>query len=232
MYYLLTDKNDKLIFPDYTSNTILFRHLYDEIHDMSNSSYYIRIVNVPNNTYYYVADKSKSKWFCSSVVLSDRYYLYDPKTIKKFNIKVNGTFIKNACVNGAVEFLEWWKKSGLPLEYNEWMLIWTSCYDCIDVLEWWKNSGLELKYIESVLSYASWCGEVNVLEWWKNSGLPLKYDKSALMYASSNGHVNVLEWWKNSGLPLKYDRLDLMVKLEKYGGNVLEWWKNSGLLIN
>jgi hypothetical protein len=149
--------------------------------------------------------RTESTWITANkIIFSDRYYLYDPKTIRRFYLDVNDEFISNACLHGDVDFLEWW-----------------------------KNSGLELKYTKKALNYASEYGHVNVLEWWLKSGLPLKYDDWALFLASHSGHVNVLEWWKNSGLELKYDKrydkrihVNLHYTLDK---NVLEWWKNSGL---
>jgi len=133
----------------------------------------------------------------SKIIASDRYYLYDPKTIKKFNIVVNSNYIANASEHGCVSILTWWINQKLPLEYDYRAIDYASRSGCINVLEWWKNSGLPLKYSEWALIYASSNGHINVLEWWKNSGLFLKYSKDALLYTYSNISVSVLEWWKN-----------------------------------
>ena len=101
----------------------------------------------------------------------------------------------------------------------------------VGVLEWFKNSGLKLNYNRYTLDAASGEGYINVLEWWKNSGLQLYYSGLAMDMASRHGHINVLEWWKNSGLPLKYYRISVNPNTKSaYNFNVLEWWKNSGLL--
>ncbi|KAI8920307.1 hypothetical protein DFJ77DRAFT_507695 [Powellomyces hirtus] len=65
----------------------------------------------------------------------------------------------------------------------------------IELLEWWKESGLELEYSRGAMDDANWGGKVAVtaLEWWKASGLELKYtDKGA----SWGGQVTALKWWK------------------------------------
>jgi hypothetical protein len=165
----------------------------------------------------------------SNVILSDRYYIFDPRTIKKFQFDVNDIFINNACYIGDIKFLEWWKNSGLDLKYNDEALLNACKYKNKDVLNWWLKSELPLKYDERALNHASEYGDVNVLEWWFKSGLPLKYDENALRLASFNGHVNVLEWWKNSGLPLKYDKTSLNFGFLFKNIIVLEWWRNSGL---
>jgi hypothetical protein len=138
-------------------------------------------------------------------IFGDRYYLYDPKTIKRFNLEVNSVYIAGACANGAVEFLEWWFKSNLPLKYDTWALNNASYNGHVNVLEWWKNSGLPLQYTERALNEASIKGHINVLEWWFKSNLPLKYSEHALNHASKKGLTQVLEWWFKSGLPLKYN---------------------------
>jgi hypothetical protein len=188
-------------------------------------SSYIRLVKIPDNTtiineYCYCVDK---------IILSDRYYLYDPKTVKKFNLEIDTNYISGACYIGSINFLEWWLKSGLSLKYNEYALDYASGEGHVHVLEWWKNSGLPLKYSESALNSASWKGHINVLKWWKNSGLELKYYEYALDRASGEGHVNVLEWWFKSGLELKYSELALNWASGEGHVHVLEWWLKSGL---
>jgi hypothetical protein len=161
--------------------------------------------------------------------ISEKYYLFDPRTIKKFNLIVDQGYIRCACHYGVVEFLEWWKNSGLPLKYD--MSALTEASECgrVNVLEWWLNSGLPLKYDQYALNKASENGHVEVLTWWLNSNLPLKYDKYALHKASMNCHINVLEWWKNSGLELKYDTYALSLASENGHVEVLTWWLNSNL---
>uniref|UniRef100_A0A6C0E5U3 Uncharacterized protein n=1 Tax=viral metagenome TaxID=1070528 RepID=A0A6C0E5U3_9ZZZZ len=169
------------------------------------------------------------KWRTDKIILCEEYPLFDPETIKKFNLKITPNYIDSASMYGHIDVLEWLKNSELQLAYSNYAMDLASEFGHINVLEWWKNSGLQLEYSMSVMDCASGNGHINVLEWWKNSGLPLKYSDKALEWASGGGHINVLEWWKNSGLPLKYS--DRALDLASGNGriDVLEWWKNSGL---
>lgn len=160
--------------------------IYD---DLARFGYcYLRIVNLQNNDrimkyphgYKGSSLISMFTFLSNNVILSDRYYLYDPKTIRKFNIKIDKDYITGACIMRDVKFLEWWKNSGLPLKYDEDLLGWISNDGRVDVLTWWLNSGLPLKYDEYVLDRASECGHMEVLKCWFNSGLPLKYSEEAL----------------------------------------------------
>jgi hypothetical protein len=164
------------------------------------------------------------------LIMSERYNIFDPNVIRKFNIDVDEEYINVVCRHGNVNLLKWWKNSRLPKKYyHKAVLNEASYHGHANVLEWWKNSELPLEYSELALDGASRNGQVNVLEWWFKSNLPLKYSKNALYWASGNGHVNVLIMWFNSGLPLKYDKYVLNGALDKGYVNVLECWKNSGL---
>jgi hypothetical protein len=186
----------------------------------ANESTYVRMAIIANNM--------------SSVILSDRYYILDPKIITKFNIKVDSMIIVWACKNGAIKFLDWWKNSGLPLEYDESALDFASKYGQVEVLEWWLKSGLELKYNEYALYLASEYSHINVLEWWKNSGLKLKdYDYDyILVRLSMLGNVNVLEWWKNLGLPLKYYKTALELAFKNGHIDVIRWFIDNNFEVS
>jgi hypothetical protein len=103
--------------------------------------------------------------------------------------------------------LEWWKQSGLKLEFRERVLEWAGESGKTETLDWWLSSGLELpeQYEEAMLRACEF-GHVNVLEWWKNSGLQLKYDASCMQAASLGSHIHVLQWWADSGLVMMYTR--------------------------
>lgn len=147
----------------------------------------------------------------NKIILGETYALYDIRTIKKFNIHINESFITGASKNGHVNILEWWLKNNLELKYNEDAIDKASGQGHVKVLEWWKNSGLELKYCEYSLYFASGNGHLNVLKWWKKSGLKLKYDEHRLLewaheWTRYTGGLKVINWWKHSGLiklPLK-----------------------------
>ena len=165
----------------------------------------------------------------NKIILSDRYYLYDPKTIKKFNLEVNELYITHACAFGDIRFLEWWKHSGLELKYSNNALDTASNNGHINVLTWWIKSGLPLKYSNNALDNIPEYNSVDALTWWLKSNLPLKYSNYALDWASYSGRVDVLTWWFNSGLPLKYTVDSINFALWNGHINVLEWWKNSRL---
>jgi hypothetical protein len=80
------------------------------------------------------------------------------------------------------------------------LLYYPSIYKQINVLEWWKNSGLPLEYDHVVLDSVAELGLIEVLDWWRNSGLELKYSRVGLLGALHKGHQNVINWWFNNGL--------------------------------
>ena len=227
MYYTKTTKTNCV--PD---------HFYNSYEDDDREDYFEQffgeyVRNLFNELAYYMVIKIKLQ--NGTVVLSDKYNLYNPKTIIKFKLVIDKNYINNVCCLGRVHTLEFLKSSYLFPEFPEYTdntLIHASNNGHISVLEWWKNSGLPLKYNNDAINYASLSGHVAVLEWWKNSGLPLQYDDLAVHGASENGHINVLEWWKNSCLKLIYGNiLTYPSHSDRDLVAVLEWWKNSGLEI-
>jgi hypothetical protein len=235
---------------------------FTDLENVHNFYYYgvwLRIIEIPTDAQV-VEDPDTThgkKWRTDKMILHERYYLYDPETIKKFDLKITEPYVskyvdlfstknqkntelqlsfKNvsralhlASANGLVKVLEWLKKSGLPLKYTEDALNLASQYGHVEVLDWWLNSKLPLKYDENALHLASGNGHVNVLDWWLNSKLPLKYTENALNIASENGHVKVLMWWFDSDLPLKYTQKALNMAFENGHVKVLTWWLKSNL---
>ncbi|KAI9215993.1 hypothetical protein BC828DRAFT_409924 [Blastocladiella britannica] len=67
---------------------------------------------------------------------------------------------------------------------------WASKNGHVNVLDWWRNSGLKLQYSYQAMDWASANGHVNVLDWWRDSGLELKYTHQAMDDASMNSHTN------------------------------------------
>jgi hypothetical protein len=165
------------------------------------------------------------------VICSDKYYIYDLKTIKKFNLTINQPFVNAFCKDNMVDLLEVWKNSSKWFfDKYDYSFSIASRYGNTDVLEWLKNSGLPFKYNNNAIDNASRNGHVNVLEWWKNSGLELKYSEQSLSFFDDKYYyIDVLEWWKNSGLNMHlfYDSMDLASKNGHI--EVLDWWLESNL---
>ena len=187
MYIIITfDNSSKCC--DITHINTINRHYQSIIHKLyisefrGNSLIQIAISTICNNE-------------PNEYVLSNKYSLFDVKTIKKFNLPITNEYINIVCAFGKVDTLDYLSKKLNNFPYDEWALSWASFNGHVNVLEWWLKSGLELKYTELALYCASCKGQVKVLEWWLKSGLPLKYSQSASKMASKYGIV--LEWLKN-----------------------------------
>uniref|UniRef100_A0A6C0E818 Ankyrin repeat protein n=1 Tax=viral metagenome TaxID=1070528 RepID=A0A6C0E818_9ZZZZ len=219
--------DDREQYPDEEFRTFDVKEFFDKIINLDHYSlqefthFRISLRYTPKINKYYHPD--------FELIMSEKYYLFDIKTIRKFKIKINSNYIKWVCYQNRIDILEWWKNSGLKLEYDETALDYASSKGHVNVLEWWKHSGLPLKYSSNSIDDASRNGHINVLEWWKNSGLPLEYSDDALDSASGKRNVSVLDWWKNSGLELKYSDKALCNASAWGHIKVLNWWKNSGL---
>jgi hypothetical protein len=225
MYFIFTDKNDMYydMYENYDTyqiisiNNIGLKTNNDKewikiqklslLNNKLQDTYYIRSVCIiPDSEYYSTISDCLDSMFVinMNIIIGDRYCVYDPLTIKKFNLKVDNNFIEGACKFNNIKFLEWWLKSNLSIKYDlQSCLDLASAHGQVDVLEWWQNSGLLSGHnIELRLEKPNLKGHVNVLEWAKNCGLPLSYGEWCLYDARRN--KSVLEWWLNSGLELKY----------------------------
>uniref|UniRef100_A0A6C0EAQ3 Ankyrin repeat protein n=1 Tax=viral metagenome TaxID=1070528 RepID=A0A6C0EAQ3_9ZZZZ len=236
MYFAIYD-TDKYIYTTFGNRFNILEHINE-----SSSTHIIPII-VPSKAFLkkvkYERDQEdyEDKYYMDytkvaskKIIFGDKYSIFDPNTIIKFKLKVPSKYIRIASMNGHVHVLEWWKNSGLPLEYSCDAITLASYNGHINVLEWWKNSGLELKYGPCTMDTASEHGRIDILDWWKNSGLELKYSRFS-MDCTDRVHIciNVLDWWKNSGLPLKYTS-DGLCRAKYYNNyKYIEWWKNSGL---
>lgn len=142
--------------------------------------------------------------------------------------------VDSASRNSALESLDWWRHSGLPMHYSEASLEYASARNHINVLDWWNNlnkeTGVYLK-VGRVMDMASTAGHVDVLEWWATSQIEFKYGSLVLQHASCHGRIDVLKWWLGSGLQLIFDA-DVLTGATRYNRpEVLDWWVNSGLPI-
>ena len=207
---------------------------------------WLREITIPEKTK--IIMYAGGKCMADRIIMGEKYPLYDVKTIKKFNLKINECYIQGASRNGQVEFLEWWKNSRKKIKwklfgkdkcrYNVNAIDFASHGGQIEVLEWWKNSGLKLKYTRYAIESASVDGNIKVLNWWKNSGLTLCYGRWAFDGAASDGNLKVMNWWKNSGLKLYYTDYALNWSAlspdsSQYNPEILDWWlkahRESGL---
>ena len=193
---------------------------------------YIRLVIIPNQTK--ITYMYKDCLASNRIIQSDRYYIFNRKTIIKFHFDIKKGYVNMASFHGCINILQFMKDIGLLnlknyYSYNHILMDEASKEGRINVLEWWKNSELHLEYTKESLRCASSIGNIDVLNWWKNSGLSLEYNHEAIDYASQHGNIHVLSWWKDSGLKLKYSVWSLTYPLYACKIDVLEWWKNSGL---
>ncbi|KAI9317791.1 hypothetical protein DFJ73DRAFT_880366 [Zopfochytrium polystomum] len=67
----------------------------------------------------------------------------------------------------SVDALQWWKESGLVLEYTEKALDVRG----VPLLQWWRDSGLPLKVSVDGVLWGRYRQNQEVVDWWKASGL-------------------------------------------------------------
>jgi len=167
------------------------------------------------------------------IYLSERYYLYDFRTIRKFNLVVSKKYLETCCLYGALNVLERLQQSEITLLNSaDYILDNISEKGYINVLNWWVKSNLPVKYSEKALNLASSKGYIEVLEWWQKNCKEFKCSTYALLWGSHYGHINVLDWWFNSGISLTYSLKNVLF-FATVGGhlNVLKWWLKTTLNI-
>ena len=146
------------------------------------------------------------EWVANKIILGPKYSLFDIETYKKFGLDItkNDYIIDNASKIGNVAFLNWWKISGFDLKYSKWSMDLASFHGFVIILDWWLDSGIEMKYTERAIDFASANGRTDILDWWLKKKLESK-------------------------LELKYSTDAIDLASANYHINVLEWWKKSGL---
>jgi hypothetical protein len=98
-----------------------------------------------------------------------------------------------AAENNLVNILTWWRKSSLPLKYDNYALEKATENGNKEVLHWWKENNLEFHYVKSPLDIARERGHWEVVEWWiRISGQPLVFRSSPSMFVRRNLFTEVV----------------------------------------
>jgi len=139
--------------------------------------------------------------------------------------------LNHASGHGFVHVLEWWRRSGLPLKYDEQAFETASAKGHVHVLEWWREAGMQdpavvLKPGRSLLAAAQW-GQLAVVRWWEESGAPVGHQDAVCKMASRWGQVKVLDLWRQlrGDEKLLFDNQILIEATYHAHIPVLEWWR-------
>ncbi|KAJ2903645.1 phosphopantothenoylcysteine decarboxylase [Zalerion maritima] len=138
--------------------------------------------------------------------------------------------MNGASMLGHIQVLEWWRRSGLPLNYTDAALEQATIKGQLSVLEWWRDSAMQddriiLKPGKS-LGLAAQYGNWQAIQWWDASGIPVALGDRVCKIASAYGQVEVLDMWRKlKGENMPYDYRVLNEPTKKGLINVLEWWK-------
>ncbi|KAK4103265.1 flavoprotein [Parathielavia hyrcaniae] len=139
--------------------------------------------------------------------------------------------LNHASGRGFVHVLDWWRRAGLPLKYDEQALETASAQGHVHVLEWWREAALQdpsvaLKPGRSLLAAAQW-GQLAVMRWWDESGIPVGYQDAVCKMASRWGQVKVLDLWRQlrGDDKLQFDNQILVEATFHAHIPVLEWWR-------
>ncbi|KAI9327644.1 hypothetical protein DFJ73DRAFT_863172 [Zopfochytrium polystomum] len=143
---------------------------------------------------------------------------------------VAGDCVDIAAAFGRLEVLEWWRGSGIPVDWARSGVV-ASASENGDllILDWWKGHGLALGDANAGINSAAKRGHLHVLEWWRTSGYPVDWtDGTALAHATEKGHLSVLEWWKSQDLPLPQNPWRQIDAAAGSGSvQVLEFWRTA-----
>ncbi|KAK4127277.1 flavoprotein [Parathielavia appendiculata] len=139
--------------------------------------------------------------------------------------------LNHASGRGFVHVLEWWRRSGLPLKYDEQAFEMASAQGHVHVLEWWRDASLQdptitIKPGRSLLAAAQW-GQLAVIRWWEESGIPVGHQDAVCKMASRWGQVKVLDLWRQlrGDDKLQFDNQILVDATFHAHIPVLEWWR-------
>ncbi|KAI9188264.1 hypothetical protein H9P43_002655 [Blastocladiella emersonii ATCC 22665] len=160
----------------------------------------------------------------ANLPLLKEYVKYrDPKN--KFFVDTSA--LCDVCRKGRVDVLEWWLSSGIP--FPKCSLYFET--EHVAVLDFWRRSGLDLEYDEGSVDTAAERGWIHVLEWWRTSGLEFKYSHSAIDYAVANQRMDVLEWFASHRMELKHN-MAFYYASNWGRVHILDWFKAHGVVMD
>jgi hypothetical protein len=195
---------------------------------------WIRIMITSESFQTYEDDAPEDSIQKKQIILSEKYYLYDIKTIKKFILPINSEYIYEVSSRGLTNILDYLKQNEdlIDGDYNEILYELPGFeHNRIVILDWLKKSDISLKYGEMLPERASRFGSIDVLEWLYKNGFTFTYTSDVLddiSKVSETDNIKVLQWWFNSGLELKYTKKAFDKACKLGYTNILELWKKSG----
>jgi len=109
-----------------------------------------------------------------------------------------------ATIGGHISVLEWWKHSGenTNIMHRDALCI-ASTRGKIEFLEWFRNSGLQLTYGMDILAIITKKNKPESLEWWAKSGLRIEYAISDIWEAIEDATTKgdeARDWWVARGI--------------------------------
>ncbi|KAK2074474.1 hypothetical protein P8C59_008680 [Phyllachora maydis] len=155
------------------------------------------------------------------------WWARSPSFLEKYydNEALNG-----ASAKGFIHVLQWWRRSNLPLKFNERAMEQASSKGHLHVLEWWKEAAHQdpkvvLKPGRSLLGAVQY-GHTAVIRWWEDSGITVGFHEQVCKMASRWGQVKVLELWRalRGDDKLQFDAQILSEPTIHAHIDVLDWW--------
>jgi hypothetical protein len=147
--------------------------------------------------------------------------------------------IDYASALGNIEVLEFWRQTGIDLEYGPTAFDFAVLFGRARACEWWLSSGLDLRHTSNMPEFvalgfrgsASEDGMTATAFYTRlrDAGVQMKYSFKCVDILSAENNVDGLEWWRTSGLPMEYSERAMDWASARGSIDALEWWRTSGL---